>query len=399
MKQFDITYFYGPYGSRITDPTVVRHIAESGMTLIPLHYDTETNKKALPLLAEQGIRANVGDPRIVDLYNREDLASTDEVIRSVVLDYQGYDNVAGWDLVDEPHAGKFPILAAITAAFRKYTPDKETVINLFPNYASPKMCGTPDYRTYLTEFADVVHPHLLSYDHYHFLGRGSRQAIIECTDTREREIRLAAEKTEDRGGFFENIELVRAVAEEKSLDPMLIVLLTEHGPYRNLTRGELFWEVNMSLVYGMRRISYFTYWEPASDVEFWRWTNAMCDAAGNRTPHYYDVQAINGVITPVGRVLFDKKSLAVFHVGPSEEGTTSFAPFGGIAAIDGDDAVIGFFEGGYVYLVNRSFTHENTYRIHAASPLTRYANDGFVPFDGAVTLGAGEAVLLRIENT
>ena len=48
----------------------------------------------------------------------------------------------------------------------------------------------------------------------------------------------------------------------------------------------------MCLVYGMKRISFFTYWEPAHD-EFWQWTNAMCDTEGNKMQHWYDVKEIN----------------------------------------------------------------------------------------------------------
>lgn len=93
-------------------------------------------------------------------------------------------------------------------------------------------------------------------------------------------------------GFFENIEDVRSVAAKYDLAAMLIVLLTEHGPYRNLTRAELFWEVNMCLAYGMKRISYFTYWEPGHD-DFWRWTNARATPRATRPSHYEDVSVIN----------------------------------------------------------------------------------------------------------
>lgn len=69
---------------------------------------------------------------------------------------------------------------------------------------------------------------------------------------------------------------------------MLIVLLVEHGYYRNLTRSEILWEVSHSLVYGVKRMSYFTYWLPAAD-DFWKYDNAMTDAEGRLQPHYYDV--------------------------------------------------------------------------------------------------------------
>ncbi|MBQ8577376.1 MAG: hypothetical protein IJ449_05340 [Clostridia bacterium] len=396
MKQFDITYFHGPFSNFVVKDETVREIAASGMTLVPLHYGTETNKAALPLLRRYGLRAIVSDPRISRVYRDDDLAAADAMAKEVVADYADYDNIIGWDIVDEPNAAKFPVLAAIVNAFRRYSPDMETVINLFPNYASPEQLGNPDYVSHLEAFVNIVRPHLLSYDHYHFLGRENRNQTLDLdVDERERLIRLSAETTENRGGFFENIEDFRRIAVKYGIDPMLIVLLTEHGPYRNLTRGELFWEVNMCLAYGMKRISYFTYWEPSHD-DHWQWTNAMCDTEGNKMPHWYDVQAINAAISPAGRRLFQTTSEAVFHIGTPEPAATAFTGFGGISAIDGENGVIGFFSDGSVYLVNRDFQRENTFTIHADKPLNVLVGDAFVPMDGtSIMLGAGEAVLLK----
>ncbi len=396
MKNFEITYFHGPFSDYVVREEVIADIAKSGMTLVPLHYGTETNKTALPLLRRYGLKAIVSDPRISAVYRADDLAAADAMAKEVVTDYADYDNIIGWDIVDEPNAAKFPVLAAIVRAFRRYSPDMETTINLFPNYASPAQLGNPDYISHLEAFVNIVDPYLLSYDHYHFLGRQNRNALLdESDDERERLIRLSAETTENRGGFFENIEDFRSVALKYDIDQMLIVLLTEHGPYRNLTRGELYWEVNMCLAYGMKRISYFTYWEPAHD-EHWQWTNAMCDTEGKKMPHYYDVAAINADIAPAGRHLFETTSEAVYHIGTPEKGSTVFTAHGPISAIDGENGVIGFFADGSIYLVNRDFINENTFTLHTDKKLSKMENGIFVDLCGnTVTLGAGEAILLK----
>ncbi|MCI8387221.1 MAG: hypothetical protein HFE63_01990 [Clostridiales bacterium] len=370
MKQFDITYFYGPDTDFIERPEVIADIAAAGFTLVPINEDTETNKRVLTLLAHYGLRAVVWDSRIAKIYNSDDIAGADAMAREVTEDYRGYDNIAGWDIVDEPNAAKFPVLAAIVRGFRRYSPDKETVINLFPNYATPEQLGCSDFVSYLEMFTNVVDPHFISYDHYHFLGRENCNKIIdESVDERERLIRISAETTENRGGFFENIEDVRRIANKYGIDPMLIVLLVEHGPYRNLTCGELFWEANMCLAYGMRRISYFTYWEPGHD-DHWQWTNAMCDRSGEKQQHYYDVKAINREIMSAGRYLFDKTSTAVFHIGEPEAGTTEFNGYGAIDKIDGENGVIGCFSDGSFYIVNRSFTDSNKFTLHSKEPMS-----------------------------
>jgi len=399
MKQFDITYFHGPFAQYMDKPEIIADIAASGMTQVPLHYDTETNKKALPLLSRYGMTALVSDPRLRKVYDEDDIAGADAVVREVVEDYAAFDNIHGWDIVDEPQECKFPVIAAIVNALRFYAPETESVINLFPNYATPQQLGSKDYMSHLEAFVNIVNPDLISYDHYHFRGRKvSEQAVTEGLSERERLIQInAVAPRKQGGGFFENIADVRAVAQKYGIDPMLIILLTEHGNYRNLTRGELLWEVNMCLAYGMRRISYFTYWVPDDNNEYWRWDNAMCNRDGEKLPHYYDAQAINAAIKDIGSWLFDKNSTEVFHIGTPELGGIAFEPYAGISAIDGDNGVIGFFDDGSVYLVNRDFQNTNSFTLHTDKAVTIRKNGYFADLeDLTITLGAGEAVLLKL---
>ena len=292
-------------------------------------------------------------------------------------------------------ADKFPILSAITAAFHKYAPGLDVMINLFPDYAAPEQLGCATYQAYLDSFVQQVDPDILSYDYYHFCGRQERRKTeIGNVDERERLIRIAAEETTDRDGFFNNLEIIRRKALSCRRDAMLIVLLTEHGNYRNLTRAELRWEVNMCLAYGMRRISYFTYWEP-SHSDFWAWTNAMTDTEGNLMPHYFDAQAINRQIMSVGTYLFARQSTAVFHIGRPERGTVSFTSCGSLRGIDGKDGVIGCFDDGSFYLVNRCYRDKNRFILHSEAPIFRYDNGKWILCDPEITLEAGDGILLK----
>lgn len=141
MNKFDITYFHGPTPEYIVRPETIADIAAAGITLVPLSADAATIKRALPLLDKFGLKAVVHDHRMNDVYSSDDIAGADAMVREIVEDYAGFDNIVGWDLVDEPSASKFPILAAMVRALRRYSPDCETVINLFPSYASPEQLG------------------------------------------------------------------------------------------------------------------------------------------------------------------------------------------------------------------------------------------------------------------
>lgn len=397
MKKFDITYYFGPDAKHIVTEECVSDIAECGFTLTQLCNDTETNKKALSVMKKYGLRADVGDPRISKLFRDKDFENVDAVIKSVVEDYADFDNVEGWDITDEPSTKDFPILGAIVSAFRRYSPDKETYINLFPNYASEKQLEDTDYVSHLEHFVMQVNPHFISYDHYHFLGRDNVSNEDKNISERERLIRIAASKTVNRAGFFENAEDVRRVGLKNNLEQMLIVLLVEHGPYRNLSFEELLWEVNMCLVYGFKRISYFTYWLPQSNDDHWHWENSICDAEGNKLQHYYDVQKINKIIMPVGEHLFSTKSQKVFHIGESPKGTESFVKFEKINKIAGNNGVIGFFEDGSAYLVNRDYISANKFTVYADSKMSVFDGKVFrtVGNEYAFTLPAGAAVLIK----
>ena len=399
MKRFEITYFYGPDDEYFVKEETVADMAASGITLAETKCSPEATKKVLPLLKKYGMRATVGDERILNLAKQKDFAMVDEVVKAVVEEYDGFDNINGWDIYDEPCNQDFEILGKIVEAFRKYSPDKETVINLFPNYAMPEQFGAPDYKNHLDEFVSIVNPPFISYDHYHFLGRDIeiKPGDDKGISRRDALIRENAYKQSDREGFFENANAIREKGLEAGLPQMLIVLLLEHGPYRNLTRAELFWEVNMCLAYGFSRISYFTYWQPVPS-DFWQHDNAMCDREGNKYPHYFDAQHINRQIMPIGEYLFDRKSVGIFHTDMTEKGATLFDGFGGIQKIDGECGVIGFFDDGSAYFVNRDFENPREFTLYAESDISVFEKGKFkkVGKELKFNLPAGEGLLIKI---
>ena len=399
MKQFDITFFYGPTSEYIVKEEIIADMAASGITLCQFFWnETEVIKTALPILKKYGLRATVHDCRIHEVYQQDKPEAADAVVKEVVEDYALYDNVAEWGICDEPDSEKFPVVSAIVEAFRKYSPDKDTVINLFPDYATPEQLKSVDYPTHLKDFVRIVKPHFLSYDYYQFMGRPAYDRWNDGTeDERELLRRQAAEGREDRDGFFDNMELIRKLGLENNLEQMLIMQLVEHADCRNLTYAEILWEANMCLAYGMHRISYFTYWLPDGGETFFKWNNAICDREGNKYQHYYDVQAVNKEILEVGQILFETKSEAVFHVGKLEKGTVAFEGYGDIAEIHGDNAVVGFFENGLIYLTNRNFKEENTLKICANKEMAMYQKGEFIPCgeNYTVTLNAGEGILLK----
>lgn len=120
---------------------------------------------------------------------------------------------------------------------------------------------------------------------------------------------------------------------------------------------------------------------------------------GKKYQHYYDVQRINQEIHSIGAILFAHKSEVVFHIGTGENAVRQFEGYGPITNISGEHGVIGFFEDGYIYLVNHDFIYERTFTITANQELARYENDEFISCGKkiTITLSAGAGTLLKLQ--
>ncbi len=337
MDKFEITYYYGPQGQDLCNEEYIKKIAECGFTSIPVEgYDPAINKTALGLLRKYGMTCSgLKDNRLIHAQTLTSQPEIDALVFETVNDYKDYlDVIKEWWIKDEPCATDFPALARVVDALERIDPERGVMINLFPTYASAAQLGTSTYQEHLDKYIEIVKPDYISYDHYHF------------------------RKTENRKGFFENIEIVRDTAIANELDPMLIILLTEHMGYADLTKYQIEWEVNMCLTYGMKRVSYFTYWLCQSLLNE-GWSNACMDTTGKVYQHYYDVQEINKWLLPLGNELFDKNSTAVFHVKSRgsglEKGCEAYTSYGDLGEINGSGFVIGFFSDGSFMITNKSF--------------------------------------------
>lgn len=395
MKEFGITYYWGPHGAQAIDESFWQAIAECGFTTVPLENNsTENNKIALGYMKKYGLRcSSVWDTRIWQIVEAATLPSDEQVdaaVREVVADYAEFDIIDGWWLSDEPSTAKFPVLGKLVAAFRKYAPDTECMINLFPNYAKAStQLAAASYESYLERFCEEVNPGFLSYDHYHFLSGDST-----------------------RRGFYQNFEQVRNAAQKNNIDYMSIILLTKHNSYADLTRGQILLEVNTALAYGCKRISYFTFiLDP--DLLADKWDNACMSWTGEKYPHYYEVQKINAGILPLGRELYGKKSTAVFHIvhGNPETDCTAYKGYGDLGEVEGISFVAGFFDDGSFMITNRKYA-EGDYGLNSLTFID--VTSGLEFFDVADSswklfekrdaegryvwnCGAGEGMLFRVK--
>ncbi len=416
MNKFMITHWCGVPHKFIRHPDgtlAVERFEEmmaSGINVMAAYdYGYETNCQMLAACGRLGLRVTLSDDRISRAIG--DREHRRELLEAVVRDYAGYPALLGYHIVDEPNSGSFPALAAIRDILHELDPVHEAYINLFPNYASSEMLGNPTYYDHVEQFVRQVRPEIISYDHYHFI-KGEPMEKKQIDDVRENQIYEAAFQKVERPGFFDNIEDVRAVSLQTGVPFMIIILVVEHGPYRNLTEAELRWEVFQSLAYGVKRLSYFTYWTPGVDTEegdsMWHWKNGMISKTGEQTGHYRMVQCINRDLAVLGDLLLPYRSQAVFHLGQVPDQKVAYWPgaYGPVTSLSAEHITAGFYEGGLLLLANKSYEADSPVAFTAAEGQRVMHFDkaagiwkALTPVNGAyrLTLSAGDGELIRLD--
>ncbi len=289
--------------------------------------------ESLDAVAAAGLKAIVSDAsaHVDDRQEGRDESSIAEVVNALVARTGKHPATYGYYLRDEPNARMFPALARYAAAYRKAAPDTRPYINLFPNYASQKQLGNATYQDHLEQYVTTVHPPFVSYDHYALMDDGSL-----------------------RGGYFTNLEAVRAVALAHDLPFWNIVLANAHFSYAEPTAAGLRFQAYTTLAYGGRGISYFTYMTPNSG----NYRLAPIDQFGHKTPTWDMLRNVNLQIHALAPTLITLKSVGVFHHPDVPDGCRALADSKYVATLSGTGRfVVGEFEGPdgtpFVMVVNK----------------------------------------------
>lgn len=387
-QEFPVSFWCGPPEAFITLERF-REIKAAGFTHVmpPCGATTvEINRHILGLCAVVGLKAFIADARMPLRITGEPNAK--ERLAAIVQDYQGYGALAGYFIADEPGAGAFAGLGEVVAYLRQSDPAHQAYINLLPNYANAEQLGTPTYEQHVRQFAQAVQPFVLSYDHYHFTQHG------------------------DGPLFFKNLDAMRKVAGELHIPFWQIVLCVQHGPYRNLTEGELNYEAMQTLVYGGKGLLWFTYWQP-NDPSF-TWQHAMINGDGSHDPHYAMVQRVNSALQALGTELLQADSLLVFQTGTLPPGGTPRPANAPVGIIGNSNLSSGLFDDHknhtLALISNADYSHETTTTIEIATHNKIWQFDAFTrkwsrlrkakPQSNGITtlplhLTAGGAALLR----
>ena len=408
---YPITYWYGIRQEFLSRERLIE-ARDAGFTIMECAYDTETNLRVLAMCQELGLRANVQDPRMGIALQGE--PGWEKALDDMIADYRDCPALNRFFVRDEPTDDYFPTLGRVVDYLHAHDPEHGEYINLLPSVA---VMPLERYQQHIDGYLNTVHPQILSYDHYNLMWREVPQ-LGELPAARISDENRARNGWEgkfleavDRGGYYDNMEMIRASAARAGIPWMTIILLVEHWNYRWPTEGEVRWEAFNALTYGSTGLSYFTYWTPgAGHNEPWSYHNGIILADGTRGEKYEIVKKINGELQLLYNGLVselpgeekapaDIRSQAVFHVGEeADETVRSFDGYGPIRTLDGGRFVVGFFEGGRMMVTNKNHDAAQTLHITSDEPLLNLNKDTgmWEDFHDTFTLAPGDGELFAV---
>lgn len=332
---YSLTYYWGPPSEDFTEKEVLR-MKKAGFDIVPIQtfpWEPKKIEAAVALLEKHGINVAVKDGIVEELYTQDTLpsqAEVDECVLKLVDRYGKYSNVKEWILCDEPSANKFEVLSMFVKAIRRIDPERKAYINLLPTYATPDMLGTATYEEYLDRFCTEVKPDYICYDNYDFLDDNGT--------------------TYQRGQFFLNLEYALAAGQKYGVETRVIVQLIQHISYSNVSASEIAWQANASLLYGMKSLSYFTYWQP--DAPEYTATS-MVTMDGTLTQHYADVKSENEITRVLGSALYETETEKVYRIGDDRlDGVSDYPEDGKLGAVSGKNSVVSFYKNGWFMVMN-----------------------------------------------
>lgn len=278
------TYWAGP----TLDDKTATQMAEGGFNLV------WCGEAQLDVARRHGLRAHLQH----GLLRPESL---DDPARRQELDafidrVKNHPALYSYHLIDEPGAPQFPALGKLVKYLRERDPAHLAYLNLFPTYANNQQLGTMGdtvtaYRDYLRQFADVVKPALVSYDHYQFQLKG------------------------DGNQYFLNLAMIRRTALDLGVPFLNIVQACTWAPQsmRIPNADELRYLVYTTIAYGAQGISYYVYAHPGHH-------GSIANLDGTPGPLYHALKSYNREFVALAKELQPLRSLAVYHTAMKEPG-------------------------------------------------------------------------------
>ncbi len=300
-KKFDfddnilISIFWPPTPEYITDEQY-KLIADAGVNwVLGAGEETlatpENQAKMLELCAKYGIGMTVSDGS----FGRNLLGKSEAQIAEYVNRYKNVPGAYGFYILDEPFNANEFVPAYI--ALKKAAPDAYMHLNFLPGHAySSQKQYYSQINDWATLCANSGYPlDYIMFDHYPFL----LQPGVMARDT-----------------FMANMRTVHNVGLDNDVKTGLYIqTVRQDVAFRRPTDSEIRYEMYLSLAFGFKQLSFFTWFTPINRSE--PFSDGIISADGKPNAHYETIKTINHEILAIGETLVKCDALEIYLNGES----------------------------------------------------------------------------------
>jgi hypothetical protein len=299
-SQFIIGTFQDPCLSTSTDTTNIEQVkidsasfkkAKDAYFNLLTGYQEKTNLStseagmdyALYIASKVGLKYLIRDDRFINGAVFNDEAASDIVKHYKALDPERRDALYGYNIIDEPVFKAASNVQKWISYFRKNDPAKLAYINLLPDFGFGSQHEYERYLdTYLYNRSSLKNPLIVSYDHYPF----------HYKDTRN---------------YFYNLYIIKKKAGDRPF--WCHPLSSEHMSYIDPDENYLRFMVFCPIAYGAKGIIYFTYENPG-DPDYKTSIMRGCGVEDK----YPIIKTINHYVADIiAPVVMNSKNLGAFH--------------------------------------------------------------------------------------
>lgn len=298
-KKFDfddnilISIFWTPTPEYITDEQY-KLIADAGVNwVLGAGEETlatpENQAKMLELCAKYGIGMTVSDGN----FGRNLLGKSETQIAEYVNKYKNVPGAYGFYILDEPFNANEFVPAYI--ALKKAAPDAYMHLNFLPGHAySSQKQYYSQINDWATLCANSGYPlDYIMFDHYPFLLQPGAMA---------------------RDTFMANMRTVHNVGLDNDVKTGLYIqTVRQDVAFRRPTDAEIRYEMYLSLAFGFKQLSFFTWFTPVNRSE--PFSDGIISADGKPNAHYETIKTINHEILAIGETLVKCDALEIYLNG------------------------------------------------------------------------------------
>ncbi|WP_353197554.1 hypothetical protein [Parapedobacter defluvii] len=298
QKEFVLSTFFAVPGSADANQyrRILTHTKNAGINLVELPFiSPEALLVALNVAEEVGIQTLAQNTQIYSGISGDGPVLSEQKLADEVKFLQRFSTMEGYYVWDEPFERNFNQVKELNQLLRKYDPGRLAFATLFPSYGvynweeGEYNWENNSYAQYVTQYLQQVDPTVLSFNYYPYRDNKESTNLIENDLWKDFGYirQKGLEYNKPLWYYFQAV----------SIDP-------EQAGVMNLERIRA--QMYGALAYGVKGLSYYTTHRSLLTETF------------EKSALYDDLAVLNQAVRHVGNLLFNARSVQLYHTGISE---------------------------------------------------------------------------------